>query len=120
MKSFFSRTFGLELKKLTDINDYELDERIRDITHNKNIGYRGAKSQLEAVGIQLSYSRVRESMLRVDPGGIALRWGNTVQRRTYSVKSPNELWHIDGNHKLIRLIINNVIPLHKYKLHISD
>jgi len=25
-----------------------------------------------------------------------------TQRRTYSVRGPLELWHIDGNHKLIR------------------
>ena len=26
----------------------------------------------------------------------------TSRRRVYSVEGPNSLWHIDGNHKLIR------------------
>ena len=45
---------------------------------------------------------VRESLARVDPDGIALRWAYTVQRRTCNVNGPNALWHIDGLHALIR------------------
>ena len=32
----------------------------------------------------------------------ALCWTTPVYRRKYSVPTPNSLWHIDGNHKLIR------------------
>ena len=34
-----------------------------------------------------------------------------IQRRTYSVAGPNALWHLDGNHKLIkwRLVIHGAI-----------
>ena len=34
-----------------------------------------------------------------------------IQRRTYSVAGPNALWHLDGNHKLIkwRLVIHRAI-----------
>ena len=44
-------------------------------------------------------------MVRVDPGGAALRAvrTNVHQRRQYSVAGGNSLWHFDGNHKLIRL-----------------
>nr|XP_023666600.1 uncharacterized protein LOC111843332 [Paramormyrops kingsleyae]XP_023666601.1 uncharacterized protein LOC111843332 [Paramormyrops kingsleyae] len=43
-------------------------------------------------------------MQRVDPHGV---WMRTLQltprrRRKYFVPAPNSLWHIDGNHKLIR------------------
>ncbi|XP_056275020.1 uncharacterized protein zgc:174680 isoform X2 [Pseudoliparis swirei] len=43
-------------------------------------------------------------MRRVDPGGILVRTLqlNPRRRRRYSVPAPNSLWHIDGNHKLIR------------------
>ena len=37
-----------------------------------------------------------------DPEGVTLRWSYTVQRRKYSVYGPNALWHIDGQHGLIR------------------
>lgn len=96
------REYGLHMKQMTAIPDDELDIKIRTITLNRNIGYRGTRARLLAQGVNVPFHRVRDSMLRVDPGGLALRWGNTVQRRCYNVKSPNELWHIDGNHKLIR------------------
>ena len=41
-------------------------------------------------------------MLRVDPWGVQQRMRNILHRREYRVKGPNSLWHIDGNHKLIR------------------
>ncbi len=37
-----------------------------------------------------------------DPINTALRWQQMVRRRPYSVPGPNSLWHINGNHKLIR------------------
>ena len=45
---------------------------------------------------------VRESLVRTDPAGSAMRWFNTITRRVYSVRRPNSLWHIDGLHCLIR------------------
>ncbi|XP_072025022.1 LOW QUALITY PROTEIN: uncharacterized protein [Amphiura filiformis] len=57
---------------------------------------------LNMQGYKIQRSRVRQSLLRVDPGGAALRVAPPTQRRTYSVAGPNSLWHIDGNHKLIR------------------
>ncbi|XP_014670828.1 PREDICTED: uncharacterized protein LOC106811640 [Priapulus caudatus] len=41
-------------------------------------------------------------MWRVDPAGVALRSQKAIKRRTYAVEAPNSLWHLDGNHKLIR------------------
>ena len=46
--------------------------------------------------------RIRDSLRRIDPVGVVSRLIHTVNRRTYSVPSPNALWHVDGNHKLIR------------------
>jgi hypothetical protein len=47
-------------------------------------------------------------MVRVDPGGAAVRavgCSSRLQRRVYAVSGPNALWHIDGYHKLIRYIM---------------
>ncbi|CAL8238126.1 unnamed protein product, partial [Merluccius merluccius] len=42
-------------------------------------------------------------MLRTNPGAAVLRsLLQRPERRTYQVQGPNSLWHIDGNHKLIR------------------
>lgn len=48
--------------------------------------------------------RVRDSLRRVDPIGTEVRAlaNRTLRRRQYSVPAPNAMWHIDGNHKLIR------------------
>ncbi|XP_048064108.1 uncharacterized protein LOC125278820 [Megalobrama amblycephala] len=49
--------------------------------------------------------RVLASLRRVDPEGMELRRLHlkTSRRRRYSVPAPNSVWHIDGNHKLIRI-----------------
>ena len=47
-------------------------------------------------------NRLRASIQRVNPHATALRRIETVKRRVYSGDGPNSLWHIDGNHKLIR------------------
>ena len=41
-------------------------------------------------------------MRMMDPEGTSLRWYGVIYRRRYRVPCPNALWHIDGNHKLIR------------------
>ena len=58
--------------------------------------------RLQNDGICVQRERVRQAMRRVDPAGVALRSRRAVKRRTYHVKGPNSLWHLDGNHKLIR------------------
>ena len=53
-------------------------------------------------GIRLQYHRVREALSRAAPQGSFLRSLHCINRRRYSVPGPQSLWHIDGNHKLIR------------------
>ena len=61
------------------------------------------RGYLAAKNLRLQEYRVRESMRRVDPEGVVLRQLQSVPiyRRTYKVKGPLSLWHMDGNHKLI-------------------
>ena len=56
-------------------------------------------------GFRLPQVRIRESLHRVDPGGIAARWAIAIQKRRYSVMSPLSFWHIGGNRKLIRYVV---------------
>jgi len=53
-------------------------------------------------GICVQQQRIRESLHRVAPASIAVRWNATLVRRIYNVTCPLALWHVDGNHKLIR------------------
>lgn len=60
---------------------------------------------LRSIGVCVTQAKVRESLRRVDRVGVLLTRSCAIHHRTYNVKSPLALWHIDGNHKLIS---NNV------------
>lgn len=60
---------------------------------------------LSSQGIHVPIIRVREAIHAVDPVNAALRWAAPTRRREYSVRRPSALWHIDGNHKLVRLVV---------------
>ena len=55
---------------------------------------------LKSKKIIVSRNQLRESVKRIDPFGGITR--NMITRRQYKVAGLNSLWHIDGNHKLIR------------------
>ncbi len=96
--------FGLSVREYyTNINDSQLDFIVEGVKLSfPNYGYRMLRGHLRGLGIILTQQRVRESLNRVDPCGSAVRWASSIQRRRYHVEGPLSLWHIDGNHKLIR------------------
>ena len=53
-------------------------------------------------GVRVPHSHIRASIHRVDPAGVAEKKSKAVKRRVYHVSYPNDVWHIDGNHKLIK------------------
>ena len=71
-----------------------------------NCGYRQMRGFLRARGLHIQWSRIQDGVRRVWPEGILMRalQLTTVERRIYNVRSPLSHWHIDGNHKLIRLV----------------
>ena len=64
--------------------------------------YRLVQGHLRSGGYSVQQHRVTLSVARVDPAGMAERWARSIPKRVYRVGGPNALWHIDGNHKLIR------------------
>jgi hypothetical protein len=87
------------------MDDETLDNTIRDILRTfPSTGYRRMTGFLLSRGIRVQQERIRLSMRRVDPEGVLLRslQLTTVNRRRYQVYAPLALWHVDGNHKLIR------------------
>ena len=104
------REYGISIsERRTDIPDAELDCVARNIhVEFPNAGYRRMQSQLMVRGINVSQIRVRASMQRMDPEGVAMRWLALTPRAVYRVSGPLALWHIDGNHKLIRWIKVNL------------
>eukprot|EP00112_Aurelia_sp_Birch-Aquarium-sp1_P027020 Seg997.11 transcript_id=Seg997.11/GoldUCD/mRNA.D3Y31 product="hypothetical protein" protein_id=Seg997.11/GoldUCD/D3Y31 len=97
--------FELPTRQHDPLSDMELDTIVSEILGTfPNCGYRQMKGHLTAKGLHIQWSRITDSMRRVFPEGILMRTlGLTaVRRRVYSVRAPLSLWHIDGNHKLIR------------------
>ncbi|XP_065058564.1 uncharacterized protein LOC135686290 [Rhopilema esculentum] len=99
--------FGLhdKIANHTEIIDTELDAIVDDILQSfPNCGIRRMRGFLQSKGLKIQWERVRSSLWRVDPTGVLLRTTqlNTIQRRKYSVPGTLALWHLDGNHKLIR------------------
>lgn len=90
-------------RPFAEISDDGLSQVIAEIKKEwPRSGYRMVQGLLRAKGMRIPQQRVRTLMRRIDPKGTVERWSNTVKRRVYSVSGPNALWHIDGNHKLIR------------------
>ncbi|OQV24217.1 hypothetical protein BV898_01761 [Hypsibius exemplaris] len=88
--------------RFSDMSDGCLDAYVRGILEqNAGAGGRMIQGSLRSQGCRIQRSRIRLSLMRVDPLGTAQRFCAFVPRRTYSVKSSNALWHLDGNHKLI-------------------
>ena len=93
------------MPRYDDVSDEALDSKVSDILHNfPNCGIRRMKGFLLGQGIRVQWNRVRASLWRTDPAGILLRTTqlNIINRRHYSVQGPCSLWHMDGNHKLIK------------------
>ena len=89
----------------SDVTDSELDARVIEQQRQfPGWGNRQMYGYLVSVGIRVQFQRVRDSQSRVDPEGSVLRRLQHLQRRRYSVRGPQHLWHIDGNHKLIRCV----------------
>ena len=88
----------------SDISDDELDTVIRGLIQEfPSSGYRMMDGYLRGRGLRIQQARLRSAMQRCDPHGVVLRWLGQIHPRTsYSVYGPQALWHIDGNHKLIR------------------
>lgn len=98
--------FGISMRmSYSTITEAELDDLIRSIMHDfPNSGYKSMRGHLLARGVKVQENRVREAMRRTDPDGTIVRalQLRITHRRTYNVKAPLSLWHMDGHHKLIR------------------
>jgi len=87
----------------TSLNDTYMKEIMREImTLTPGIGQTCMLGALRSRGVKVQHWRVRALLREIDPIGTVLRWQGPISRRKYNVRCPNSLWHIDGNHKLIR------------------
>ena len=99
-----AKEFGMSMgTKFCVISDEDLDDIICSIMQQyPECGQKMMQGHLKERGIVVQQTRVRESMRRTDPAGTKQRLKIAVRRRQYNVGFPMELWHMDGNHKLVR------------------
>lgn len=104
--------YCISARSYTTIVDEELDNQVKDVKlFNPNIGSKNLAGYLASRNIKVPRQRIRESLQRVDPLGVAARRCRSIHRRVYCVSRPLALWHFDGNHKLIRwrLVVHGCI-----------
>ena len=101
------REFGMSMEtKYCVISDEDLDDIVCSIIQQyPECGQKTMQGHLKERGIVVQQTRVRESMRRTDPFGTRQRLKTAVRRRQYNVGFPMELWHMDGNHKLVRWVL---------------
>ncbi|XP_065924261.1 uncharacterized protein [Magallana gigas] len=88
---------------LSLLDDDMLDSWVsRGLSIFPRAGYKTIQGFLRSESICVQRQRIRDSMHRLNPSRQTLRSMTVIRRRTYRVPSPLALWHIDGNHKLIR------------------
>lgn len=87
----------------SSISDYDLKQIMCDIqTLTSGIGQTRMLGALRSRGLKIQRWRVRQCLREIDPVGTVLRWRQVIQSRSYHVRSPNSLWHLDGNHKMLK------------------
>lgn len=95
--------YGIKKQRFSDVNDDTLDGIVAETAkYFPKCGEVMLRELLKEKGIVVQQSRPRDSIHRVDESGVQQRKRGRLQRRTYNVKGPNHLWHIDTNHKLVR------------------
>ena len=101
--------YNLSLRECySSIEDVVLDHIMRELKEEfPNSGYRTIDSLLRQRGICIKQLQLREAMHRTDSYGITVRFADFIRRRTYRVPGPQALWHVDGNHKLVRYQLNS-------------
>ncbi|XP_071826976.1 uncharacterized protein [Apostichopus japonicus] len=92
------------------VHDAELDEMVKAaVGKNPSYGEKMVAGLLASKNVHVQRDRIRQSIRRVDPDGVDTRKRVALHRRQYSVPGPNSLWHIDGNHKLISLLLLQLV-----------
>ena len=96
--------YGLSIgSRYATLSDDELDQIVIQIQDQfPACGNRQMYGHLLSQGYRVQQRRIRESQRRTCPEGTMMRRLGCLRRRQYKVAAPRSLYHIDGNHKLIR------------------
>ncbi len=95
--------YGINPCDYWDIAPQELDAIVRDIkVDHPNDGEVMLRGHVSRLGVKVPRAELRAAIHRTDHANTVARRSNVIKRHVYTVSSPNSVWHIDGNHKMIR------------------
>lgn len=95
--------YGIPHNDYASLSSNELDEVIKGVKINfPNDGEVMLQAHMLQLGFKVRRAALRAAIHRVDHENTVSRRSRTIRRRIYSVPHPNAVWHLDGNHKLIR------------------
>ena len=95
--------YRIDKSCFVNINSDKLDRIVKHVkSEHPNDGEVMLQGHLVRLGVKVPRKEVRCSIHRVDHVNTVARRSVVIKRRTYSVPNPNAVWHIDGNHKMIR------------------
>ena len=88
---------------LSSLSSNELDEVVKSIKRDfPNDGEGMLQGHISRLGFKIQRAELRASIHRVDHDNTVSRCSCAIKRRVYCEPRPNTVWHLDGNHKLIR------------------
>ena len=95
--------YGIDTETFTDISEPELNDVVEQVkAEHPNIGEVMLYGHLLHMGIKVPRAKLRSAIHHVDHANTVSRQSHVINRRVYSAPRPNAVWHIDGNHKMIR------------------
>ena len=99
-----AREYGLsDVGRFSNICDDELNRIVLEFfqEHSNFVGFSLTYGYLISIGIKVQHRRLKNCIREIDPHNSTLRYALVVSRRSYSVRGPNSLWHVDGHHSLV-------------------
>ena len=102
--------YGINYERFSRMSQADIEREVEHIKKDHPIaGEVMVQGHLTSRGLQVP--RIRRVIHAVDPDGVEERKRKPIRRRVYRNPFPNFVWHIDGNHKLVRwrLVIHHAI-----------
>ena len=97
------KDFGINYERFSRLSESDVEHEVRVIKQDHpNSGEVMVQGHLQSKGIHVQRDKVRKAIHAVDPEGVEQRKQKPIKRRVYQSPFPNYVWHIDGNHKMIR------------------
>ena len=103
--------YGINYEQFSRMSQADIEREVEHIKKDHpTAGEVMVQGHLTSRGLQVPRQAVRRAIHAVDPDGVEERKRKPI-RRVYRNPFPNFVWHIDGNHKLVRwrLVIHHAI-----------